>query len=1278
MRTRHSSRPCAPPLLAAGAFRVFARARVLPRTWRFVSVLLAVALPLGAAEEVAELLPIPPEPTPAQARAVNEVIEESRKTDVSVSDESAVLYHGLQLVQDEEYEEAIPFLEEALRRDPSMQNGWEGLGWAYIRTGDIPRARRLWEYFRRLMPQETLPHALLAQAAIIDRDWNEADRHFRDAIATGGASYDVRFWFAQNLMRIGHAEDAEKTMRTLVEEDPDRLDVQLDLASLLNQRLAYDEAVEIYRRVNEELPGITLRMLEQALLETRVGELERADALCLDVLEIDPENTQAMTLRADIAEIAGQQDIDLFQDIIDETADPAIRAMLRVRLANRCHTANQLKAGQFETDFILDLIRKAIDDDPSNIEYKLLYAERLLQAGNTIGCRKWVVDVLEHDNRHQARAKMFLFELALRERRFEDALQVLADRYGNFDSTDPMQHFYKSRLYVTKGDFVNALRELDQMEAAANQGCVFTLTYHGLTESDWTPMTSVRRLHEHILSLQREGWTLVSPADIPDLIGLAPGERRADAPVEPDVPATARFFDWIRWAITGNRRFPSRTDGSAETPKPKKYFAITFDEDQRSSLILGTGVAEDFGVPFALFTQTQPSEEYVPSRAGWQELREAAASGSWVIGTQLHATYLKQPVDREGKDIRPSLPNRIWVPEKNRRESMNEWDRRMRDEFRLSAQILADEMSSNACPVAMVAYPYGDVGQDGPCNLAAMRNPTQSILSEAARQYKLGFLPSVTGFSVSGDNLLMCRRWEPPWSAEGIDVVRHAYEWHPIFLARRARVEIAMLTNRPNLANRMLDLLRRDGYPEDLCRDMERDIQIQFRNVRRHTMRPLLSVEGAPAVGGAGEANALAGDAEGIRSPDDIRPGEETWEDGSTGARSPLVNKDDAPENDSTRNTSETAATLTEISPDPAWEPARPRVGARALHIKANDQIEMFGFGLDAGIDFNRNTFLDVRYDSTSLKQTVVPRWNAYAVTNVPYADSKYKFKCRCDEIAATLPRRTDGGAMLHATVGVASRTPGDSNPRSPANLQDDINSGEFDPADDDNTILVDIGARWNPRDNLELSVGYAHGYVLSAVKNIESHSGDAAAIWLPEDGWRLETAAHYASYDDDNAFFSGRIESYWETNPDLGIWLGLQLSTASTSEPCDYYWTPYWDQRIMGVLRYFQRWEGYFFRLDLLGGFSRSRGRDPRFFDVIEIEEKEVVVDGVANTVEEEKVVQQPLEDESTSWELAWGVDGQYEKSLSDYAEILLTGSVTALHEYIDHTFTIALRLHW
>ena len=1267
--------PVPPAALAALALAFAAPAGAEPPR------LLSTTPSSGAAVTPGAVLPLPAEATEEQRADFDEVIAEARANDVSVTDTLALMYHGLMLTQDEEYAEAIPFLEEAIRRDPSLQPAWEGLGWSCIKEGDTDRAIRLWEYFRRLMPQESLPHALLAQAAVMRSDWKAADASYREALRINPNQYDVRFWFAQNLMRLGQADEAEKVFRELLAEDSDRLDVALNLAALLTQRLAYDEAVAIYRRVNEEIPGNPRFMLDQALLEERVGALREADQICLDVLEIDPGNTRAMLLRADIAEISGQQDIRPLLNIIGETTDPDSRALLRIRLANRCHVANVRRPGQYPTSFVLGLIRDAISDAPANTEYRVLYAERLLEAGRSEECRSWAVGILENDNRNHVRAKMLLFELAMREKRYDDALQILADRYSDFDSTDPTFHYYKARLYTARGDFAEALREVDAMEAAAQQGAVFTLAYDGLTESDWTPATSVRRLHEHILALQREGFTLVSPADIPHLVGLATGESRANAVARPDVPATARFLDTLRYGLTGERRFPAHRDGGPDdVPPPHKYFAVTFDGDQRSSLVLGTPVARSFGVPFGIFTPTKPEEEYVPARAGWQELRDAATSGAWVVGSQLYASDLLQPVDADGKDVRPPLVNRIWLQDKGRLESMNEWDRRMRSEFRLSRKILREEMGPEDCPVPLVSYPYGNVGQYGASNLSALRNPSRSILSEAAREYAVGFIQDASGWTVAGDELALVRRYEPNWSDEGADVVRHAYETHPAFVARRLRAEIAMLMNRPGLAGRMLELLRRDGYPEDLCRAIEVQIRSHFRNKPLHDVKPLVDV-----------STREAGDV-----PEGAEPPEARDPEPAPGVAPGVVDDDgELPENlvsaenpdaydpvkgrESGVVAREAVGRVTETTPDPLIYLSHPTVGAEAMHAKANDQVESYGFGLRAGLDLNRNSSLSVRSFQGELRQTVRPRWNAIIVTNVPFAKSKYRFKAKTEELTASYSHRTSVGATLTATVGTAKRSPAGKRPDpTDINLEDEHGSRNFDLSDDDTVLLVSLGGRWHPRDNLELSFVYDRNYVQSAVKFIPYHSAAVGADWKPRDDWLLRTSARYWSYDDDNAMFAGRLESYWETNPDLGIWLGFQLSTDTASKPCDFYWTPYWDERAMGVIRYLQRWEGYSFRLDLLGGFHRARGRAPVRYQIDEEVEKTVYVEGVANTVTETREGTYILEDESSGWSVAWGVSGTYERSLNSYFDVILEGQVTALRDYIDHSFLAYLRLRF
>nr|HRR34639.1 polysaccharide deacetylase family protein [Kiritimatiellia bacterium] len=930
------------------------------------------------------------------------------------------------------------------------------------------------------------------------------------------------------------------------------------------------------------------------------------------------------------------------QKVIDNTTDPVQRGKLRVRMANRCHVLNQRKPGLFSTRFILDQIRQAIDEDPEDVATRTLYAERLFQARRFEECKAWAIQVLEKFNRHNTRAKNLLFELALAERRFEDAEQILHDRFSNFDPTDPMRDYYEARLLVAQGAYREALKRIDKMEAAASQGTVLTLLYHDLTESDWMPVTSVRRLHEHLSALKREGFILISPADIPSVIGLAPGERRMDPEPEGEeetVPLTARLIDHVRYGMTGERKFKSGKK-VREPARPMKVVAVTFDDALRSAFALGAPVAEEFGVPFGMFAITRPNKEYVPSVAGWNEIREYAASGNWVIGSHLFGAHDEYPADKDGKDVRRSLPNRIWLPEKGRLESMNEWDRRMRHEFRQSKKIMQAEMGEEASPVSLVAYPYGDIGQESACNLSLLKNPMQSIVSEAARHYQVGFIQGVSGYTTAGDNLLLVRRHEPDWSDEGADVVRHAYEYHPLFMARRTRVEIAYLMNKPHLAEEMLDLLKRDGYPEELCRQITVETRAHFRNRPRRGVQPLVAssmvaVESAAGGGQTAPTHVAQTMQDAPRDPD--APIDPTAREAVAGRESDLVEY-------------ERVNKFREGNPDPWVYLSHPFIGGEVSHSKANDQFEILRYGGRGGLNLNRNLQLSAEYFESRIEQRIRPRWNAVAYD--PDDMTSYLFKALKREARARLSYRTASGATLSGSLGVASLDPDyDDDDLFGIDMEDSPDSDEFNAADDENKVVGDLSAQWSPRDNLTLFVYYARDLVTSSVKTLTSDSVGAVARWKPSDTWLVNLRSQYWSYEDDNALFYVQGESFWEAMPDIGVWYGLDLSTVSSSDASDYYWTPYWDQRLLGVLRYLQEWQGYTFRFDLVGGLQREGARPLRRTDDVGLSGK-------------------------TDWELVWGASSTYNKRLGSYLDLFIDGSVMALREYIDHRFLIGFNL--
>ena len=118
-----SPSPChaAAPRLAAAAFlSALALLCASAEPPRFLA-------PMPGKEEemtTTDILPIPPEATEEQKEEYEKVIEKARTDDVSVTDQAALMYRGLACLVDEEYEESIPFFEEALRRDPSLQAAW--------------------------------------------------------------------------------------------------------------------------------------------------------------------------------------------------------------------------------------------------------------------------------------------------------------------------------------------------------------------------------------------------------------------------------------------------------------------------------------------------------------------------------------------------------------------------------------------------------------------------------------------------------------------------------------------------------------------------------------------------------------------------------------------------------------------------------------------------------------------------------------------------------------------------------------------------------------------------------------------------------------------------------------------------------------------------------------------------------------------------------------------------------------------------------------------------
>ena len=185
----------------------------------------------------------------------------------------------------------------------------------------------------------------------------------------------------------------------------------------------------------------------------------------------------------------------------------------------------------------------------------------------------------------------------------------------------------------------------------------------------------------------------------------------------------------------------------------------------------------------------------------------------------------------------------------------------------------------------------------------------------------------------------------------------------------------------------------------------------------------------------------------------------------------------------------------------------------------------------------------------------------------------------------------------------------------------------------------------------------FDHDYVASAVKDVTYDSIALTAAWLPSDYWKLSGRTQYWSYRDDNAMYFMNLESLWSSESMPSVWYGLRFSTTTTSDASDFYWTPYWDKRLLGVLRYETGSDKLRFRADLFGGFSKSDGRGS-----FALNDKNIASD------DDDRSSFRNVSDRDTDWEAIWGFGGLYSYDITDWLTVSVEYDILAMRSYIDH----------
>lgn len=1042
------------------------------------------------------------------------------------------LERAILLLQDKEYAEALPLLEDELKRIPTVEAVWEGLGWAYYGVGRVEDAKTLWQQYAALRPDSPKAHSLLAQLAILRSDWRAADLHLSAGLQLDPENFDIRYWYAQNLFRLGRLDQAVAIMEKLVQEDDMRYDVRIDLARVYTLLQNYEESLELWEEIVDVFPDNLDYRTEYARILMLTGGLDEADEQARRILAEDPDRMPVMMLRADVAELSQLPEIMVqsLQNLIEQAEDNEIRAQLRIRLAARYLSLNSKDEKKWPLTLALEQYDAATEAVPHYVPWLNQYASVALLARRPEITRRITDRILEDINPYNQQALRNRFELEMLKRNYDAAEYALDDFYDLFDPDNPYRFYDRARIEVARGKFFNAMDELDKFEAAGHKGALLTLLYHGLTESEWMALTSTRRLQDHLMALREAGYSFIPVSDIPAYLK---GERPLPSGYQEDKPWLARQVDNVRYAFTGHRQHKKNTD-----LPPEKIAVVTFDDGLRTSFRLGTTIAEDLQIPFWMAVITHIEELNALVYAAWEEIRSFHETGLWEIGSHTMRANTDKPAGPEPSPPVATLPNKIWLPERNRLETLREWSRRVRNEFEDSREMIEKHLNLTPGQFMAVAYPYSEIGQSEGSNVARLINPVRTILNEASRVHSLGFVVDERGYTTPDDNIMMIRRYEPDWDAEAEDILEHALMTHPVMMARRLRAEIAVLSDRPYLAEEQIKLLRRDGYPDK-----------QLRRLAAFSQNRAVATQDSSAI---------------VKS-------ENNWT--SLLKPSNLYLAASYHENQSNEEIRQ-----------------RHRQLRGGLNINPRFSIEGLYRTGDIKQTVTSNVWYTVRKTERS-SSTETRRETVNGVTTVSSVQvestttrevqtnrvDRYKYSADIDELRGTLNLRITDNAYLGVTFGEKTVNYARGAGRLPGTEKENVGS---------------LAVSWRPYRALTVTAIYDRDLVPSARKTIPYNGLGLGVLWKVRDSWELNSNARYASYKDKNSMLSVSGGSFWELIERQGIWGGVEAAAYTMDDDSDLYWSPYWDTRYAGVLRLRRSYPLYFFQFDLRLGQQKEKGR--------------------------------------------------------------------------------------
>ena len=273
--------------------------------------------------------------------------------------EAASLLSSLLLVEDRT-DESIKTLQDAINAHPDQVALRINMARVYARLGRADDAVSEFQEVIKQEPDQLAYRNAFARFLIGLKRTDEAESVLKDAVTAFPDEEAAKLAYVEFLAGSRGVDAAIEELNRIITENPEVLRYQFALGKVLEAANRLDEAGALYTRIAETEeegdPDYLNAKSRLAVVKARQNDLVSARALVDEVLEANPRDTEALTLRGTLLLNDGDAPgaIADFRTVIRD--DP--QRLNAIRLLSRAHLTNK------EPELAKDVLSQGLDANP--------------------------------------------------------------------------------------------------------------------------------------------------------------------------------------------------------------------------------------------------------------------------------------------------------------------------------------------------------------------------------------------------------------------------------------------------------------------------------------------------------------------------------------------------------------------------------------------------------------------------------------------------------------------------------------------------------------------------------------------------------------------------------------------------------------------------------------------------------------------------------------------------------------------------------------------------